>query len=101
MNPKSIREILSDYLTGSDFNEINESINLEKSWKHIAGKIIHKNTEIISLKKGELIIKTSNPVWRNELSLQKKDLLVKDDPLRYELIEEIELELLDLEMRHE
>ena len=77
MNPKSIREILSDYLTGSDFNEINESINLEKSWKHIAGKIIHKNTEIISLKKGELIIKTSNPVWRNELSLQKKELLAK------------------------
>jgi hypothetical protein len=77
VNPKSIREILSDYLTGSDFNEINESINLEKSWKHIAGKIIHKNTEIISLKKGELIIKTSNPVWRNELSLQKKDLLAK------------------------
>ena len=77
MNPKSIREILSDYLTGSDFNEINESINLEKSWKHIVGKIIDKNTEIISLKKGELIIKTSNPVWRNELSLQKKDLLAK------------------------
>ena len=77
MNPKSIREILSDYLTGSDFNEINESINLEKSWKHIAGKIIYKNTEIISLKKGELIIKTSNPVWRNELSLQKKELLAK------------------------
>ena len=77
MNPKSIREILSDYLTGSDFNEINESINLEKSWKHIAGKIIHKNTEIISLKKGELIIKTSNPVWRNELSLQKKEFLAK------------------------
>ena len=75
MKAKSIKNLLSDYFKGSDFKEINETINLNKSWKKIVGKTISKKTEIASIKNGKIIIKTSNPTWRNELSFQKEDLL--------------------------
>ena len=75
MKAKAIKELLSDYFKGSDFKEINETINLNKSWNKIVGKTISKNTEIAGIKNGKITIKTSNPIWRNELTFQKEDLL--------------------------
>ena len=75
MKAKPIKDLLSDYFKGSDFKEINETINLNKSWKKIVGKTISKNTEITGIKNGKITIKTSNPIWRNELTFQKEDLL--------------------------
>ena len=75
MKAKSIKNLLSDYFKGSDFKEINETINLNKSWNKIVGKTISKNTEIAGIKNGKITIKTSNPIWRNELFFQKEDLL--------------------------
>ena len=75
MKAKPIKELLLDYLKGSEFKEINETINLNKTWNKIVGKTISKKTEIASIKNGKIIIKTSNPIWRNELSFQKEDLL--------------------------
>mgnify|MGYP001334622965 CR=1 FL=1 len=83
LKAKSIKDLFSDYFKGSDFNEINETINLNKSWKKIVGKTISKNTEITNLKNGKITIKTSNPIWRNELIFQKEDLLnrlIKEEP---------------------
>ena len=77
MNAKPIKEILLEYLKGTSLNEINETLNIERLWKVIAGSTISKNTEIIGKKNGILTIKTSNPIWRNELSLQKTELLKK------------------------
>ena len=77
MKAKQIKEILSDFLEGSNFSEINDTINLETLWKNHVGKIISNNTEVVSFKKGTLIIKTSSPVWRNELHMQEKDLINK------------------------
>ena len=75
MKAKSIKNLLSDYFKGSDFEEINETININKTWNKIVGKTISKQTEITSIKNGKIIIKTSNPIWRNELTFQKEDLL--------------------------
>ena len=75
MKAKTIKDLLSDYLKGSDFKEINETINLNKSWNKIVGKTISKNTNIASIKNGKIVIKTSNPIWRNELTFQKEELL--------------------------
>ena len=83
MKAKLIKEILSDYFKGSDFNEINNTINLNKSWNKIVGETISKNTEVINIKNGKITIKTSNPIWRNELTFQKEDLLnrlTKEEP---------------------
>ena len=75
MKAKSIKKILSDYLKGSDFTQINNTINLNKSWKKIVGKTIAQNTEIVDIKHGKILVKTSNSIWRNELIFQKEDLL--------------------------
>ena len=72
---KPIKELLSNFFKGSDFKDINNTINLNKSWKQIVGKTISKNTEIINIKNGKISIKTTNPIWRNELTFQKEDLL--------------------------
>ena len=72
---KPIKELLSNYFKGRDFKDINNTINLNKSWKQIVGKTISKNTEIIDVKNGKISIKTTNPIWRNELTFQKEDLL--------------------------
>ena len=77
MKPQSIKNLLSDLLDGKDFAAINETISLTAAWKQSAGEPILKNTEILDFKNGKLIIKTSNPIWRNELSLQKNELLNK------------------------
>ena len=80
---KPIKELLSNYFKGSDFKDINNTINLNKSWKQIVGKTISKNTEIIDIKNGKISIKTTNPIWRNELTFQKEDLLnrlIKEEP---------------------
>ena len=75
MRAKPIKDILSDYLKGTDFKEINETINTNKIWNKIVGKTISNNTEIVSMKNGKITIKTSNSIWRNELTFQKEDLL--------------------------
>ena len=92
MKAKSIKDLLSDYLKGSDFKEINNTINLNKSWKKIVGKTISQNTEIVAIKHGKISIKTSNSIWRNELMFQKEDLLKRLKKEEPELnIKEIDL----------
>ena len=77
MKPRSIKNLLSDFLNGKDFKAINDTISLTAAWKQSVGEPILKNTEILDFKNGTLIIKTSNPIWRNELSFQKNELLNK------------------------
>ena len=86
MKPKSIKDVLSDFLKGSNFKEINETTNISTAWKNIVGKTIFQNTEIKSIKNGKITIKTANPIWRNELVFQKEDLLnrlKKEEPELY------------------
>ena len=75
MKPRSIKNLLSEFLNGKDFKEINETICLTTAWKQNVGEPILKNTEILDFKNGKLIIKTSNPMWRKELAFQKNELL--------------------------
>ena len=77
MAAKQLKQILGEYLKGTDFKEINNTISIQTSWEKIVGKLISKNTEIESFKNGTIKIKVSNPIWRNEISLQKQGLLVK------------------------
>ena len=77
MGAKPLKEIINEFLKGRNFIEINSSISAQKAWEQTVGSIINEKTEIISYKKGILIIKATNPIWRNELSLQKQQILEK------------------------
>ena len=72
---KPIKNLLSNYFKRDDFTEINNTISLDKSWKKIVGTTISKNTKIVGIQNGKISIQTTNPVWRNELTFQKEDLL--------------------------
>ena len=77
MKAKPIKEVLTELLKGPDFHKINESISLEQGWKKTVGNLIANNTKVSSFICGKLTITTSNPVWRNELALQKSELVEK------------------------
>ena len=77
MAAKELKQILGEYLKGADFKEINKTISIELAWEKTVGKPINTNTNIESFKNGIIKIKASNPIWRNELSLQKQNLLEK------------------------
>jgi|TARA_B100001750_G_scaffold183520_1_gene152268 predicted nucleic acid-binding Zn ribbon protein len=46
-------------------------------WPETVGKTVSKNTEPISIEHGILSIKTTTPVWRQELQFQKKQIIEK------------------------
>ena len=77
MVAKELKQILGEYLKGADFKEINNTISIQTSWEKTVGKLINNNTEIESFKNGKIKIKVSNPIWRNEISLQKQGILEK------------------------
>ena len=84
---------MSDYFKGTNLKEINQAINISTVWKNIVGNTIAKNTEIQKFKNGKITVKTSNPIWRNELIFQKEDLLNRLKK------EEPELNIKELEFR--
>ena len=77
MSAKPLKKILEEYLAGTNFKEIDETISVQKLWETIVGKPISNNTKIKSFKYGIITITTTNSVWRNELFFQKKSLLEK------------------------
>ena len=46
-------------------------------WSETVGETVSKNTEPISIEHGILNIKTTTPVWRQELQFQKKQIIEK------------------------
>ena len=74
---KSIKDLLNEYFKGSNLEKVNNSINIQKTWKKVVGELIYKNTEIKNYKDKKLSIKVSNPIWRNELFFQKEELIEK------------------------
>ena len=44
-------------------------------WGQIVGDAIAKNTEAVSVNQGTLIIKAKSAAWRQELQLQKREIL--------------------------
>ena len=77
MGTKQLKQIIEEYLKGENYKEINNTISIQTAWEKTVGNPIIKNAKIESFKNGTIKIKVSNAVWRNELSLQKKDILDK------------------------
>jgi len=46
-------------------------------WEEVVGRVVAKATEALSVDKGVLIVKTDSPTWRQELHMQKKEIINK------------------------
>ena len=77
MSIKPIKDVVISFLKKNKLEEINSLVYIEKKWNSVVGKIIVKKTQVLNYKGGVLFVKVINPVWRNELSLQKNELLKK------------------------
>ena len=57
---------------------IEKEINQQKAadvWAEAVGKKINEHTEPVDVRFGVLTVKTSSPVWRQELQFQKKSIV--------------------------
>ena len=44
-------------------------------WEDVVGEKIAKNAEIETIESGVIVVKTKNSVWRQELQMQKPDIV--------------------------
>ena len=61
-------------------NGLNAGLVQQKAidvWEEVVGRAISQNTETVSVEKRVLTIKTRNATWRQELQLQKTNIIRK------------------------
>ena len=85
-----IQVAIRNFLKKSGLNNGVEQQVALKLWGEIVGNKISKNTEPKSVKNGILVIKTTNPVWKQELQIQKTEIIKKlNNRLKKNIIKEI------------
>ena len=85
-----IQIAIQNFLKKSGLNSGVEQQEALKIWGETVGNKISKNTEPMSVKNGTLVIKTTNPVWKQELQIQKIEIIKKlNKRLKKNIIKEI------------
>ena len=85
-----IQVAIQNFLKKSGLNSGVEQQEALKIWGETVGNKISKNTEPMSVKNGILVIKTTNPVWKQELQIQKTEIIKKlNCRLKKNIIKEI------------
>ena len=85
-----IQVAIQNFLKKSGLNSGVEQQKALKIWGKTVGNKISKNTEPMSVKNGILVIKTTNSVWKQELQIQKTEIIKKlNKKLKKNIIKEI------------
>ena len=85
-----IQLAIRNFLKKSGLNSGVEQQKALKLWGETVGNKISKNTEPTSVKNGVLVIKTTNSVWKQELQIQKTEIIKKlNKRLKKNIIKEI------------
>jgi predicted nucleic acid-binding Zn ribbon protein len=87
-----LKDVISDIGKKRRFGE-----ELEEAWKKAAGKRAASHTRTVSLRKARLVINVDDSGWLYELTLKKRELLVKiEDKLKGRAIKEIRFRVGDV-----
>jgi|TARA_Y100000389_G_scaffold108448_1_gene105590 predicted nucleic acid-binding Zn ribbon protein len=70
---KAIKKAISE----SGFEKEIQQENAVSVWGDVVGDVVSKVTDAISVDKGVLVVKTKSATWRQELYMQKKDIIDK------------------------
>ena len=70
---KAIKKAISE----SGFERAIQQENAVLVWGNVVGDVVSKVTDAISVDKGVLVVKTKSATWRQELYMQKKDIIDK------------------------
>ena len=85
-----IQVAIQNFLKKSGLNSGVEQQEALKIWGETVGNKISKNTEPMSVKNGILVIKTTNSVWKQELQIQKTEIIKRlNNRLKKNIIKEI------------
>ena len=85
-----IQVAIQNFLKKSGLNSGVEQQEALKIWGETVGNKISKNTEPKSVKNGILVIKTTNSVWKQELQIQKTEIIKRlNKRLKKNIIKEI------------
>ena len=70
---KAIKKAISE----SGFEKEIQQENAVSVWGDVVGDVVSKVTDAISVEKGVLVVKTKSATWRQEIYMQKKDIIDK------------------------
>ena len=70
---KAIKKAISE----SGFEKEIQQENAVSVWGVVVGDVVSKVTDAISVDRGVLVVKTKSATWRQELYMQKKDIIDK------------------------
>ena len=72
---KHINTALKSLIEKTGLKKQLEQQRVLEMWGQTVGDAIAKNTEAVSVNQGTLVIKAKSAAWRQELQLQKKEIL--------------------------
>ena len=70
-----IGKALSGFIKDSKVEKGLEQNKAVMIWAEVVGKRIAENTEVDSVESGVVLVRVKTPVWRQELQLQKNDII--------------------------
>ena len=74
---EQLKKVLKKTINESGFKKAIDQEDAVSIWGEIVGKNISKVTKATGVDKGTLIIKTESATWRQELHMQKKEIINK------------------------
>jgi predicted nucleic acid-binding Zn ribbon protein len=76
-NMQQLKKVLKKAISESGFKKALDQEDAVFIWGEVVGKNISKVTEATGVDKGTLVIKTESATWRQELHMQKKEIINK------------------------
>ena len=74
---QQLKKVLQKAISESGFKKALDQEDAGFIWGEVVGKNISKVTEAKRVDKGTLVIKTESATWRQELHMQKKEIINK------------------------
>jgi len=69
--PESISSVLEKLFEAKGVRDKIDAASVQSLWAETVGEIISENSSVVSFNRGIITVKAANPVWRNELMMQK------------------------------
>ena len=92
-NPKPLRSTINNLIKRLGIESGIRQAKAIQIWDDIVGEINAKKTEVLRVERGILFIKVSDCAWRQELSMQKFDIIKRlNSALKSKIIRDIYFE---------
>ncbi len=92
--PVRIGQAMEEVLQSVDLEGIWKQMSIARLWKEVVGPIISRRTKPESLRKGQLQVRVSDPVWLHQLSMMKSRIISQlNERMGEELVKEIHLRI--------